>query len=536
MFQTTSSHTFFSKFSRRYVIGTILLVALGTVAVHWYLRPSPVNNTSLKNNATQVSVATVASLSTTSNSLPIVGTVTSLNKATVLSQTSGEIVSRSRTLGDTVSAGEVIAEFANSSQQAAVLQAKGTYEVALAGLATVQETSVKGSTISVGQANQDVKNAQNALQNSLQNMYAVQDDAIHAKADQMFSNPRTRFVQITLSVPNYQLVSLIRQERIDLQRVFKNILSYTKETPSSTFDTRSASMITAARSVIQFLNHLTTAVSETPASQSASSVVLSGYAASLSGARSEVTAGLSGLIATKGAYDNALSRVQTATNSADSGITNNTALAQARVKQALGIYNAARANLGKTIIRSPIDGTIVSLPITRGDYVPMFSPVAVISNPHTLYVKTFVTSNTARAVVAGDHVLVNGSHDGIVTFVAPSLNPLTHKREIKIGLIGNRRTLTDGETVLVTFIRTPVSSTDTVNTTLSVPLSAIKVTPAGSQVFTVSTSSTLVAHKVTVKTIDGSSVLLQAGVSPTTKIVLDARGLSNGQKVIVTTK
>jgi len=125
MFQTTSSHTFFSKFSRRYVIGTILLVALGTVAVHWYLRPSPVNNTSLKNNATQVSVATVASLSTTSNSLPIVGTVTSLNKATVLSQTSGEIVSRSRTLGDTVSAGEVIAEFANSSQQAAVLQAKG---------------------------------------------------------------------------------------------------------------------------------------------------------------------------------------------------------------------------------------------------------------------------------------------------------------------------------------------------------------------------------------------------------------------------
>lgn len=536
MSQTALPHTFFKRLSRRYVIGAILLVALGGVAVHLYLKPNSTDNTSTTSNATHVSVATVASLSLATSSLPIVGTVTSLNKATILSQTSGEIVSRPRTLGDTVSAGEVIAEFANSSQQAMVLQAKGTYEVALAGLATVQETSVKGSNISVGQANQDVKNAQNALQNSLQNMYAVQDDAVHAKADQMFLNPRTQFAQLTLTVPDYQLATLIRQERLSLQQTFQDILSYTKETPNSTFDARSASMIKTAHSVIQFLNNLTTAVSKTPASKSTSSVVLSGYAASLSAARSEVTAGLSGLIATKGAYDNALSRAQTTTNSAGSGLTNSIALAQARVKQALGIYNVARANLDKTIIRSPINGTIVSLPITRGDYVPMFSPVAVVSNPHALYVKTFVTSNTARVIVAGDQAMINSLHNGIVTFVAPSLNPLTHKREIKVGLTGARGALTDGETVLVTFIQTQVANTGTTNTTLTVPLSAIKVTPSGSEVFTVSTSSTLVAHKVTIQTIDGSSVLLQAGVSPTTKIVLDARGLSRDQKVIVDTK
>ncbi len=537
MFQSTNLRTFFSRFPRRYIIGVIALIILGVVGTHWFLKPASPTNTSLDSGISHINVASVSALSSATSSLPVIGTVTSLNQATVLSQTSGEIVALPSTLGDSVSAGEVIAEFANSSQRAAVLQANGAYEAAQAGLANVQETSVKGSTISVGQASQGIQNAQNALQNALQNMYAVQDDAVHTKADQLFLNPRTPTVQIILTVPDYQLVLLIRQERLTLQRTFQNILSYTKDTPGSTFDARSASMITAAHSVIQFLNHLTTAVSETPPSTKAPSPVLVGYASSLSGARSEVIAGLSGLIAAKSAYDNARTGVQAATNSAGSGITNNIALAQARVKQARGFYNAAQANLNKTIIRSPINGTIVSLPITRGDYVPMFSPVVIVSNPHALYIKTSVTSANAQTLEIGDRTLINNSLQGVVTFIAPALDPLTHKIEVKIGIAGAAPMLTDGETVTVLIIR-GISHSARVNASdpnISLPIKAIKMTPDGAAVFSVNASSTIVTHTVKLGNIIGGTVIILSGVTPNMRIVTDARGLSNGQAVIVDT-
>ncbi len=522
---------FSTKFLKRNIVGVLILIAVIAIGIHLYSHQnSPVN--SLRNNISHVNVTSVAKLSFATSSLPVIATVTSLNQATVLAQIPGEIVSLPHSLGDNVSTGDIIAKFSNNTQQAAVLQAQGAYEAALAGLTNAQSISTRMSIISVKQSINNIQNAQNALSNALKNMYSMLDDAVHTKADQLFSNPRNSTIRIIITIPNERLALLILQERIQLQTTFNVIFPYTKDIASSTLSAHSTHIIAATNLVIQFLGNLATAVNETQSIHGTTSPILAGYASSIAAGRNEISAGLSGLIAAKSAYDNALSALQSANNTAINGIPNAIVLAKSHIKQALGAYNGARAILEKTIIRSPINGTIVSLPITLGDYVSMFSPVAIISNPHALYLKTFVSSNDAKTLTVGGHTIINNSLNGVITFIAPARDPLTNKIEIKIGITNSSNSLTDGEVVSVMLERL-TSLTKNNMRTLSIPLTAIKMTPKGPEIFTVNNSNILVSTPIQIKSIVGNSVLLTSGAAPNTRIVTDARGLSNSQEVIV---
>ena len=102
---------------RRYRIGALTLVVLVLVLVV-YLRSKSggVAADTTTSGIPHVTISSVASLSSRSGPLPVTGKVSSRNEATILAQTSGEIVTLSRALGDRVLAGGVIAQFENSSQ------------------------------------------------------------------------------------------------------------------------------------------------------------------------------------------------------------------------------------------------------------------------------------------------------------------------------------------------------------------------------------------------------------------------------------
>ncbi len=533
----TAIRTFFTRLPKLFLwVGGFVIVIGAVIGIHHLITPSTPESASSATNLSHITVASVASLSLATSSVPLVGTVTSHSSATVLAQVPGEVVSLPGSLGDSVTQGQIIAEFSNSAQKAVVLQAQGAYEAAQAGLKSAQGTSVTGVKITVRQAKQGVHNAQTALSNALQSMYVALDDAVHAKADQLFSNPRTSLVRITFTVPDSRLVLLVQQERLKLNTTFTTILPGKNNEATSTLDARSTAMIVAGNSVIQFLGNLATAVNETSSSKGAPATTLAGYTVALGAARAEVSSALSGLIMAKSSYDNARMSMQAAENVATNGTPDAIALARARVTQARGAVGVAHSALEKTIIRSPINGIIVTLPIMLGDYVPMFSPVAIISNPYTLYVKTFVTSQEARALSIGEHATINNVTPGAVTFIAPTLNPRTNKREIKISILNTAHSLTDGEAVSITFNHPLSATAQTADHALSVPLTAIKITPNGPRVFTVNSKNILVGHKIIIKNITGSSVRLLSGVTPDMRIVLDARGLSNGQTVAITNK
>src|SRR5271168_2857219 len=148
-----------------YIIGAVialLAIVLSIIFFHvmYGATTAKASSKSSGRSAQQVIVSSVANLSPNNAPLSVNGQITSQNEATILSQTSGEIVSLDKQLGYQVSAGETIATIENSSQQAAVLQAQGSYDAAEATLAEVSGTNALNSNVNSAQANQNVQNEQ----------------------------------------------------------------------------------------------------------------------------------------------------------------------------------------------------------------------------------------------------------------------------------------------------------------------------------------------------------------------------------------
>jgi multidrug resistance efflux pump len=495
-----------------YTIGGVVVVAAGLIGVHTLSHsPAPAETSS---GTPHVHVASVAGLSSSVGPLPLTGKVTSLSEATILAQSSGEIVSLPRSIGDYVPAGGLIASFENSSQQAAVQQAQGAYDAAVAALS--KATGAKSS-----------ENATVAAHAALLSAYGSLDDAVHARADQLFTNPKTSSPDLVLTVPDSALVNSIKSKRVALEDALTAAKALGSDS-SQPVDTALTQMTGYAQATQSFLDDLIKAVNSTPVSQSASSATLSGYQTLLAAARSEVTGAITSLNATKSSYDATVS-------SASGDVSNDVKAAQANVTQALGALNAAKANLEKTLVRSSISGTIVSLSVTRGDFVPAFSQVAVVSNPRALYIDAQVTPEDAKTIIVGSKARIQGTLPGIVTFIAPALDPLTSKIEVKVAPSGDNGSLTNGDVVTLAIdrlTRTAPAASPSENR-ITIPIIAAKITPSGPIVFSTSASSTLVAHPVALGSILGDQIVVTSGLTLDMDIVTDARGLAEGDAVIV---
>jgi RND family efflux transporter MFP subunit len=511
--------------------GAFLIIAILAVIIHALIRPTAVTSTS--DQISHVKIASVASLAAQATGpLPVTGTVSSLNHASISAQSSGEVVSLSHAIGDYVPAGGIIAQLENSSQRAAVLQAQGAYDAAEATFKNTSGTNAANSGITAAGATQAVTNAQTTVNTSLQGLFAALDDAVHTKADLLFNQPRSN-PTLQLTITDSQLAVTLQNERQQLDITLASVNTIAGKTSRTNTDDDIAQASKHAQLVTTFLNNLADALNKAVPTQTVTASEISGYQTSIAAARTEVTTAVSSLAAAKASYDSAIANAASASNTAQGGTENSISIAQANVEQAQGSLAAARASLEKTIIRSPISGTIVSLPISQGDYVSNSQQVAEVSNPSALEVKVNVTSEDAKTLAVGGNVLISGSVQGTIVSIAPALDPTTGKILVKIGIVGNQSALTDGETVTVSLTRATAAQMHTGKTassTITIPIVAAKITPEGPVVFTIN-SSKLAQQPITLGTILGDRVVVLTGLTSDMVIVEDARGLSDGQMV-----
>jgi len=491
------------------------------------------SKTELPPSTTHVHVASVMKLSATALPLPVVGKVTSKSEAAILSQSAGEIVSVEKELGDFVAAGAVIARFENNRERAVVLQAEGSYEAALASLAKIKGSGTTGAGIGLSQASTSALNARETVIIALQSSYSTLDDAIHTKSDALFSNPRSLSPFLNLTFPDNQLKVTLQNDRARMDNLTADARTLSDISPNEDIDAAVSSMTEHLRIVESYLSGLIEAINKSTPNENLSAASLSGYQTSLGTARTAVVSALSGLTAAKSAYDSARSGTQTAANTAGQGLESDVAAGEAGVKIAQGALNAARAALEKTIVRSPISGTVVSLPITRGDFVSSFQTVAHISNPDALEIIAHVTPTDAKTLSVGSAAVVGKATQGIIVSIAPALDPMTGKVEVKIGIPGNYNELNSGENVVVSLDRAIALPSQTAD--ITIPIVAVKITPTGPVVFSVR-DDTLVAHAIVLGSILGDRVKIADGVTEDMVIVTDARSLSDGQSVIIDTE
>ncbi len=480
-----------------------------------------------KDTVKRVVVSSLSSLSGDKEGLALIGTVSSVSEATIRSETSGRLVRVYKKLGDNVSAGGIIAEFDNSGERASLLQAEGAYEQAKAGRDI--------ASLNNGQSGSSLTDTKSLALNAITSAYTAMDDAVRGKTDGSFTDPKFQQVKLSIAVPDAILAISLENQRRSIE-----ILLKTREAKNRTI-TQESDLVVELTSVQKevaliktYLDDLFTAYSKALPDTSFSQASLEANKASVQGARLSISGTLSSLVSTRTALTSSLTANQVSGSIVEGKSSGSLASADAQVKQALGAYNAALSRLEKTIIRSPISGTLNSLTINTGDYVNAFTQVAVVSNNGALEVISYVNEEDAKRIANNALVTINGTIAGTVVRIAPALDPTTKKIEVRISIKDAKASLTNGQSVRVS-IASKKKDTKKLSTSspITIPLSSLKLTPQGAVVFLVNASNTLEALPVTEGAILGEYIQIIAGLTGTEEIVVDARGLKDGMEVIV---
>ncbi len=494
----------------------VLVAAIGTLA--YFFGGSA--GTATLSGTRSVNLIRVGDVSQ-SAPLSLIGTVRATREANIAPDFSGTVSAIYRNLGDYVGAGTIIAELKNDSQRAGVAQARAALDKVKAGVA------VGG--IGVGSAESSYAAAQDTARATLQTAYATIDDAVSRKADDMFSNPGSSQPHFNVSSSNSQLVSDVEGGRLAMQPILTRhsgvqLATMTAEQLQAELATLAAEIKLAQG----FMQDLVGALNGAIPTYSITDATIDGYRTSASAGQ----AGVNALAATITSTSELLTAKKAAVAAASTGQATGVTGVSADIAGAEANLAAAQANLEKTLIRAPISGTINRLDLDVGSFVGASQPVVYMTNAGGLEVVAFVSGNDIADIAVGAKVKIGASVEGTVARVAGALDPVTKKAELRVA-IPPAAPFVAGQSATIAIqraVRTGSSASG-----LSIPLSALKITPQGPLVFTVNDTSALVANPVTLGALRGASVVIETGLTTDMNIVEDARGLKEGQQVQVAT-
>ena len=494
---------------RRYTTSAIL-VSVVVISAIIASRPE-VKTESEVTNKPVVSTISAAKYSGTQD-FSTVGTVRAFTEASVTSETGGRVVSVNALLGQTVPASFIIATLENASERAAVLQAEGAYESALAGAAQ--------GNISVSEANTALVAAQNGAVSTVLSSYNTVSGIVRNSVDDFFANPDSKVPG--LKIDGQGMTISINNERVELQTVLGEWQTRTSNlSASSNLDSELAFARTQTEKTIALVDTFISLFNAEDVDSSYTDAELQGFSVSFTALRGTLLGVKSSINAAEAGLDAARDTVRRAEIASSGGVSS---AADAQVKQALGVLRAAQANLSKTILRSPIAGTVNSLPVRTGDFVGPQTVVAEIANNGALQVVIFVGEKERDAFTVGEIVSIDDAFEGTVTEIAPAVDAETGKTEVRIAI--ESTDIQNGDTVTVSKIIEQSSE----STSVIVPLSAVKFESEDGYMFIVE-DGRLVKRSVELGIVRGGSVEIASGISATEEFVKDARGLVEGTEV-----
>lgn len=504
-------YSWYGKTTVRLVLTIIAALLVG--AVFLGLKPSPTDTPAVSLPTVRVAMA---GSQNTDASISLIGTVKAVSQADIQTEVAGRIVSVRVQAGDSVTAGQIIATQENASEQAVVLQAEGAYEAAIASAAQ--------STIGVDQALTNLSSARISAISTIRSTYTSNDNIIQTVVDDLFATDAN---DVTIGFrldSNGQAPGLV-SERNNLTNLMTS-WGDTVETLNLNSDIVSALSIAADNSlrIKEFIDQINSILVDATPVGSINATTLSSLRSSVQSARGTLDTNLSSLVASRIGIQNAEEALQKAEIGGSGNVVSS---ADAQVKQALGSLRAAQANLAKTILRSPIRGTVNTLSVDTGDFVGGFTPIAEVANNDALIITTFVGESDRNRIAVNDTVMIEGGISGIVVSIAPAVDAATKKIEVRIA--ADSQTLKSGDTVSITLENSSPDPENT-GTTFFVPITSVKFTETDGIVFSVD-DNTLVSHPVEIGEVRGSYVEILSGISADTEIVIDARGRAAGQKV-----
>lgn len=221
----------------------------------------------------------------------------------------------------------------------------------------------------------------------------------------------------------------------------------------------------------------------------------------------------------------------------ESGLTQMQATIKAQdaiIASARASVGSASASLGKTIIRTPIAGTVAVLPAKTGEIINNGGLVASIVNTEGFQVTTHIDSKELAGISVGNPAYVDGKSIGTITNVAPSIDPTTKKVEVIVALDTTQLqigTVVAGQFVSVDLVQIFEETED--SPSILLPLSAVRIEPDKKTVISIDENNRVVEYEITIDRIIGDKIEVTDGLQDISSIILSTRGLEVGDEVAV---
>ncbi len=338
---------------KRIIIGLVILLVIGLI-VWGYVASS-------KKKTIPTVKATIGDIAQT---VLVTGTTKPINSVDLSFERTGKVSAVYVNVGDKVKTGQPLVELEKADLLAQLGQANAAVAAQQAQLDQLKNGTrpeqIAVSEVTVANAQISLSQAQKTLFDALNDAYAKADDAARGKTDENFTNPRSATPQL-----NFQ--SINSQYQVDLPNkkfAVENALIAWKGSldtlaVGSGLLAASGDAQTKLKMIAGYLDELVAALNfVTPGSTPSAAL----WKNDASAARAEISLAISNLAQAETGLRSAQSSLDAAQSNLDLAKAGSTpqqiAAAQAAVDQAKANVAAVQVSLGKTVLRSPIDGVI----------------------------------------------------------------------------------------------------------------------------------------------------------------------------------
>lgn len=327
---------------------------------------------------------------------------------------SGRVSGAYVAVGDSVKAGALIAEIENGDLRASVAQKQAALEAAQATLASL-EAGTRPEEIAVTQSEvasdeSALALADQALVDAIRSAYTDGDDAIRNTVDAFISNPNSNTPQIPFLVTDQQYEIAVESGRVAVGATLSTWQSDMAQLTAGTATHVAPRTQTHIALVAAFMSTVNAALNHGITTQSTTQADINGWItdvgaarAALDGAASSLTTAQTARTAAAAALDKAkknlaLEQAGTARQDIDAE--------KAHVAGAQADLANARAQLRKTLVVTPFDGTVTKMDAKVGETVsPDMSKISMISGG-IFQIECFVPEINVALVKVGDSAAV----------------------------------------------------------------------------------------------------------------------------------
>lgn len=350
---------------------------------------------------------------TITEEVDVTGNTTPVQSLNLAFQNGGTVASVSKNAGDTVAAGQAIAQLDTSALQAQLAQTQASVDATQATLQKLQAgptpQAVQISQTALASAQQSLTNQYVSAPDAIASALAKANDAVRNQLTPLFSNAESNSPQLSFSVSNSQILNNAQSERLSASQELNvwqaELYKLPPNAGTSTLDAALASSASHLNVVEQLLETVSTALVD---ATSLSASTATTYKTDVASAVTEVQSASAAVNGTQqgiASGETAVAQAQAALNQTLAGSTSqDIAAQQAAVEQAQANERSAEVNLRNATLISPINGIVTVQNAKPGQIATAGQIIASVISNDNLEVDAFVPETDIGKVAVGNTV------------------------------------------------------------------------------------------------------------------------------------